>query len=74
MGAEIMTSREKEVIKAIESLGGQAHPTKIGGNLGISGDYAEQICRDLVWAGYLIKKGLRYAIFTQPAVKASQTR
>lgn len=69
-----MTSREKEVIKAIKSLGGTAHPTKIGKQLGISGDYAEQICRDLVWAGYIIKKGLKYAMFTQPVVKASQTR
>ena len=69
-----MTTREKEVIKAITSLGGIAHPTKIGGELGISGDYAEQICRDLVWAGYLIKKGLKYAIFKGAPVKASQTR
>ncbi len=69
-----MTSREKEVMKAITSLGGEAHPTKIGKVLGISGDYAEQLCRDLVWSGYIIKKGLRYAIFTQPVVKASQTR
>ncbi len=69
-----MTSREKEIIKAIKSLGGQAHPTKIGKALGISGDYAEQLCRDLAWAGYLIKKGLKYAMFTQPAVKPSQTR
>lgn len=69
-----MTSREKEVMRAITSLGGEAHPTKIGKVLGISGDYAEQLCRDLVWSGYVIKKGLRYAIFTQPVVKASQTR
>ena len=69
-----MTSREKEVMKAITSLGGEAHPTKIGKVLGISGDYAEQLCRDLVWSGYIIKNGLRYAIFTQPVVKASQIR
>lgn len=69
-----MTTREKEVIKAIRSLGGEAHPTKIGKALGISGDYAEQLCRDLVWAGYLVKKGLRYKIFTQAVVKPSQTR
>ena len=66
-----MTSREKEIIKAIKSLGGEAHPTKIGKALGISGDYAEQLCRDLVWAGRLIKKGLRYRIFA--AIKPSQT-
>ena len=69
-----MTSREKEVMKAIESLGGEAHPTKIGKVLGISGDYAEQLCRDLVWSGYIIKNGLRYAIYNQTVVKASQTR
>jgi len=69
-----MTSREKEVIKAIQSLGGEAHPNKIGGRLGISGDYAEQICRDLVWAGSIIKKGLKYAIFKEAPLKASQTR
>ncbi len=69
-----MTSREKEVIRAIKSAGGEAHPTKIGKALGITGDYAEQICRDLVWSGYLVKNGLRYAVYTQPAVKASQTR
>ena len=69
-----MTSREKEVMKAIESLGGEAHPTKIGKVLGISGDYAEQLCRDLVWAGYLVRKGLKYATFTKAVVKPSQTR
>lgn len=69
-----MTSREKEVISAIKSLGGIAHPTKIGKALGISGDYAEQICRDLVWAGYLIKKGLKYAIFKEAPIKPSLTR
>ena len=69
-----MTSREKEVVKAVKSLGGEGHPTKIGKAMGISGDYAEQLCRDLVWAGYLIKKGLRYAIFEQAVIKPSQTR
>ena len=69
-----MTSREKEVIKAIKSVGGTAHPTKIGKALGISGDYAEQICRDLVWAGYLLKKGLKYGIFSNIPIKPGQTR
>ncbi len=69
-----MTSREKEVVKALESFGGEAHPTKIGKAMGISGDYAEQLCRDLVWAGYLTKNGLRYKIFAEAAVKAGQTR
>lgn len=57
-----MTSREKEVISAIKSLGGEAHPTKIGKAMGISGDYAEQLCRDLVWMGVLVKKGLRFKL------------
>ena len=69
-----MTAREKEIITAVASLGGEAHPTRIGKALGISGDYAEQLCRDLVWAGYLIKKGLRYGILKEPVVKPSQTR
>ena len=69
-----MTSREKEVIEVLKSFGGEAHPTKIGKAMGISGDYAEQLCRDLVWASYLIKKGLRYKIFTGAPVKPSQTR
>ena len=70
-----MTSREKEVISVIKSLGGiAAHPTKIGKAMGITGDYAEQICRDLVWAGYLVKNGLKYAIFAEAPVKPSQTR
>ena len=68
-----MTSREKEIVKVLESFGGEAHPTKIGKAMGISGDYAEQLCRDLVWAGRLIKKGLRYRIFAQAAIKPSQT-
>jgi len=69
-----MTSREKEIVSVIKNLGGIAHPTKIGMVMGITGDYAEQICRDLVWAGYLIKKGLKYAIFKEAVIKPSQTR
>ena len=57
-----MTSREKEIINAVGGLGGEARPSKIGGVVGISSDYAEQLCRDLVWAGYLAKKGLRYKL------------
>lgn len=64
-----MTSREKEVLEAIERLGGEAHPTKIGGEMGITGDYAEQLCRDLVWMGYLVKKGLRYKIAPEGHIK-----
>ena len=59
---EHMTSREKEIISAVEDLGGEAHPTKIGRELGISSDYAEQICRDLVWMGALVKNGLRFKL------------
>lgn len=69
-----MTSREKEVTKVLESLGGEAHPTRIGKAIGVSGDYAEQLCRDLVWSGHLIKKGLKYKIFSRAVLKPSQTR
>ena len=57
-----MTTREKEIVEAIEGLGGMAHPTAIGKELGISGDYAEQLCRDLVWMGYLAKEGLKFKL------------
>lgn len=57
-----MTTREKQVTAAIAALGGIAHPTAIGKELGISGDYAEQICRDLVWRGVLEKVGLKFKL------------
>jgi len=57
-----MTTREKEVLAIVEKLGGVAHPTRIGKEMGISSDYAEQLCRDMVWYGYFLKKGLRYAV------------
>lgn len=68
------TSREKEVMAIIREYGGPTHPTKIGKAMGVSGDYAEQICRDLVWSGYLAKKGLKYGIFQDPIIEAKQTR
>ena len=57
-----LTKREKEILQAVTDLGGVAHPTKIGVAMGISSDYAEQICRDMVWYGYFLKKGIRYAV------------
>ena len=57
-----LTSREKEILEAVKKLGGAAHPTAIGKVMGISGDYAEQLCRDMVWQGRFVKKGLRYQV------------
>ena len=57
-----MTSREKQVCQVIGNLGGKAHPTAIGKRMGVSGDYAEQICRDLVWHKLLVKEGLKFSL------------
>ena len=57
-----MTAREKEICEAVKRLGGVAHPTRIGKEMGISPDYAEQLCRDMVWKGEFIKKGLKFMI------------
>lgn len=57
-----MTAREKEIFDAVKRLGGVAHPTKIGKEMGISPDYAEQLCRDMVWQGNFIKQGLKFKI------------
>ena len=57
-----MTTREKEIIETIRKLGGIAHPTAVGREVGISGGYAEQLCRDLVWSGSLVKNGLRFKL------------
>lgn len=57
-----MTTREKEILAALKKLGGVAHPTKIAKEMGITPDYAEQLCRDMIWYGYLVKKGLKYAV------------
>ncbi len=69
-----MTSREKEVITVINEYNCPAHPTKIGKAMGVSGDYAEQICRDLVWQGYLVKKGLKYGVFKDAMIEPKPTR
>ncbi len=57
-----MTAREKEVFEAVKKLGGIAHPTKIGKEMGISADYAEQLCRDMVWKCEFVKQGLKFKI------------
>ena len=57
-----MTTREMEIIRAVKNLGGIAHPTAIGKKVGISTDYAEQICRDLIWMGCLVKEGLKFKL------------
>ncbi|ODS34289.1 MAG: hypothetical protein SCARUB_00548 [Candidatus Scalindua rubra] len=69
-----MTSREKEVVTVIKDNSAPTHPTKIAKMMGVSGDYAEQICRDLVWQGYLVKKGLKYDIFKKPVIEPKPTR
>ena len=69
-----MTSREKEIVTVIKAYGGPTHPTKIGKAMGVSGDYAEQIWRDLVWQGYLVKKGLKYDIFKEAIIGPKPTR
>jgi len=57
-----MTAREKEIFGVVKRLGGIAHSTKIGKEMGISPDYAEQLCRDMVWQGKFIKQGLKFKI------------
>ncbi|MDO9585286.1 MAG: hypothetical protein Q7I93_02245 [Syntrophales bacterium] len=57
-----MTTREKEIFEAVKRLGGSARPTKIGREMGISPDYSEQLCRDMVWQGKFIKQGLKFKI------------
>jgi len=56
-----MTSREKEIFNIVKELG-VAHPRKIGKRMGISADYAEQLCRDMVWLKHFVKKGLRFEL------------
>lgn len=56
-----MTRREKEVFKIVKELG-VAHPRKIGERMGISPDYAEQLCRDMVWMKHFLKKGLKFTL------------
>ena len=56
-----MTGREKEIFNIVKELG-VAHPRKIGKRMGISADYAEQLCRDMVWLKHFVKKGLSFAL------------
>ncbi|MFQ5904556.1 MAG: hypothetical protein ACE5JO_12800 [Candidatus Binatia bacterium] len=64
-----MTGREREIIEVLTKLEGQAHPTTIGKAMGISPDYAEQLCRDMVWMKYFVKKGLKYGLAPQYSEK-----
>lgn len=57
-----MTAREKEIFEAVKRLGSVAHPTRIGKEMGVSADYAEQLCRDMVWQGKFIKQGLKFKV------------
>ena len=56
-----MTKREKEIFNIVKELG-VAHPREIGIRMGISPDYAEQICRDMVWMKLFLKKGLKFTL------------
>jgi len=57
-----LTFREQEVVEALKKLGGEAHPTRIGREMGISPDYAEQLADYMVWKKYLVRKGLKFQI------------
>ena len=57
-----MSDREQQVLMAIQKAGGSASPATIGGEMGISPGYAEQICGDLVWHGKLFREGRRFVI------------
>lgn len=57
-----MTSREQQALKAINRAGGTGSTATIGRDMGISPDYAEQICRDLVWQGKVFRKGRHYTV------------
>jgi len=57
-----MTAREKEIFEMVKRLGGIAHPTRIGKEMGVSADYAEQLCRDMVWKGKFAKQGLKFKV------------
>lgn len=57
-----MTFRERQIYEALKKLGGEAHPRVIGEEMGISRDYAEVLCREMVLRMHFAKKGLKYAI------------
>ena len=60
-----ISQRERETLEVIRRLGGVAHPTKIGQAMGISADYAEQICDYLVWKKCLARRALRFQLTTE---------
>ena len=57
-----MTTRERELYAWIQELGGTAHPTVLGVKMGISGDYAEQLCRDMVYYGWFLRDGQKFKL------------
>ena len=60
-----MTFKERQIYEAMKKLGGEAqpiHPAKIAEEMGISRDYAEILCREMVLRMHFAKKGLKYAI------------
>ena len=57
-----MTDREQQVVSVIKKAGGSASPTAIGREMGVSPDYAQQLCRHLVWHGKLFAKGRHFEI------------
>lgn len=57
-----MTDREQQVLNTIRKAGGTASASTIGRETGISSDYAEQLCRDLVWQGRVIARGRRFVV------------
>ena len=59
-----ISQREREVLDAIKGMKGKAHPTSIGKALGVTSDYAEQICDYLVSKKYLVKQGLKFKLST----------
>ena len=57
-----ISQREKEVLEIIKSMGGVAHPTHIGKAMGVTGDYAEQMCDYLTYKRYVVRQGLRFKL------------
>ena len=57
-----ISQREKEVLEVIKDLGGVAHPTSIGKAMGVTGDYAEQMCDYLTWKKYVVRQGLKFRV------------
>ena len=57
-----ISQRERETLDVIKGLGGVAHPTVIGKAMGVTGDYAEQICDYLTYKRYVVRQGLRFRL------------